>query len=253
MSEQVGAVLLTDATGAVIWRAEYDPYGNIFAYRTGATLHQPLRLPGQVAQDGSELYYNVHRWYRAGWGRYTQADPLGVVSSDVNDYVYVADNPIVYKDPSGLVKIKQAFQRLGGMLGGGGQYSLAFGRAFTNGKCVGCGNNWKIELSLFYIHGYYCTGSTDCSIERTHANIASAFVAGAAEEYRKYELPVYADKAICNAMALSYANDLKTHILNPNGWDSQLKKNYIEAQQNYEATHHGICGWVPGLCAYWGI
>lgn len=28
---------------------------------------------------GTEENYNVFRWYRAGWGRYTQADPLGQV------------------------------------------------------------------------------------------------------------------------------------------------------------------------------
>jgi hypothetical protein len=36
--------------------------------------YQPLRLPGQEGREGSE-YYNIHRWYRSGWGRYTQSDP----------------------------------------------------------------------------------------------------------------------------------------------------------------------------------
>jgi RHS repeat-associated protein len=200
--------------------------------------------------EGTEENYNVFRWYRAGWGRYTQADALGVALSDPNAYVYVGGNPILFKDPSGLVKIRQEFQRLGGMLGGGGVYSLAYGKAFTNGKCVGCGNAWNIELSLFFMHGYYCTGADACSIEMTHANIASAFVSRAAQKFKQYEEERYTDKAKCEEMALVYASALKDYMMNPDGWDPQLKKDYFNAQQDYEATHHGLCGWIPGLCTH---
>ena len=40
--------LLTDAMGAVAWRAEYTPYGDVFATRSGTSLHQPLRLPNRA-------------------------------------------------------------------------------------------------------------------------------------------------------------------------------------------------------------
>jgi len=128
----------------------------------------------------------------------------------------VGGNPILFKDPSGLVKIRQGFERLGGGFGGGGYYSLAFGKAFTNGKCVGCPGEWKIELSLFYIHGYYCSGSEACEIEMTHANIASAFVSRAAQEFRQYEQVTYTNKDQCEAKAAFYAGALKDYILNPN-------------------------------------
>jgi len=93
--------LLTDAAGAVSWRAEYTPYGDIYTLRAGASLHQPLRLPGQLAQDGSGLNYNIFRWYRSGWGRYTQADPLGL-QAGANTFEYTSDNPIRYVDLLGL-------------------------------------------------------------------------------------------------------------------------------------------------------
>jgi RHS repeat-associated protein len=70
--------LQADATGTVVWRAEYTAYGDIFAYRMGSTLHQPLRLSGQTTTDGNSLYNNVYRWYRSGWARYTQRDPIGI-------------------------------------------------------------------------------------------------------------------------------------------------------------------------------
>lgn len=45
--------------------------------------------------------YNIFRWYRASWGRYTQADPIGR-HGDPNLYTYVLGNPTRYIDPLGL-------------------------------------------------------------------------------------------------------------------------------------------------------
>jgi len=101
-TDHLGTPLLqTDASGAVVWRAEQTPYGDVFNLRIGATLHQPLRFPGQIAEDGSSLYYNVFRWYRGAWGRYTQSDPVGL-KAGVNMYEYVMSNPVAFTDPTGL-------------------------------------------------------------------------------------------------------------------------------------------------------
>ena len=75
-------ILQTDAEAGVTWRVEYDPYGTVFSVRTGEEKRQPLRFPGQE-NDGAELSYNIFRWYRAGWGRYTQQDPIGVGGAGV--------------------------------------------------------------------------------------------------------------------------------------------------------------------------
>jgi RHS repeat-associated protein len=50
-----------------------------------------LRFPGQEADaaDG-ERSYNIFRWYRSGWGRYTQGDPLGVDGGDTHVYRYTS-------------------------------------------------------------------------------------------------------------------------------------------------------------------
>ena len=44
---------------------------------------------------------NVFRWYRAGWGRYTQPDPLGV-TEELNVFSYAVGNPISFIDEYGL-------------------------------------------------------------------------------------------------------------------------------------------------------
>jgi len=95
---------VTDANARLVWQAEYEPYGTIYALRRGSdeSLHQPLRLPGQTAEDGSDLFQNVFRWYRAGWGRYTQADP---VEGAFRSYSYADGNPAAMIDPLGLATL----------------------------------------------------------------------------------------------------------------------------------------------------
>ncbi|HEX9982475.1 MAG TPA: RHS repeat-associated core domain-containing protein [Thermoanaerobaculia bacterium] len=93
-------ILQTDETATVVWRAEYTPYGPIHTYRTGIAKHQPLRFPGQEATVGRELSYNIFRWYRGGWGRYTQSDPIGL-NGGLNMFVYVIGNPVTLGDRIG--------------------------------------------------------------------------------------------------------------------------------------------------------
>jgi RHS repeat-associated protein len=100
-------ILQTSAQQGVVWRAEYEPFGSIFALRS-YDRHQPLRLPGQEAEQlglgangVTERSYNINRWYRAGWGRYGQADPLGL-RVVTNLYDYAMGNPLYYVDLLGL-------------------------------------------------------------------------------------------------------------------------------------------------------
>jgi len=99
-------LLLTNSDASTYWRAEYEPFGAVYALRSADT-HQPLRLPGQEAEQlnlgangVTERTYNIHRWYRSGWGRYAEADPIAP-DGDANLYAYANDDPIVNSDPSG--------------------------------------------------------------------------------------------------------------------------------------------------------
>jgi RHS repeat-associated protein len=132
-------ILQTNTSGAVIWRVEYEPYGQIWRTRVpepveeGPTpnIDQPLRFPGQEAAmswEGTEERYNIFRWYRAGWGRYTQSDPKGI-KGGLNLYAYVLGNPLTYVDPLGLAACK-------------------------SGKCADCpGGAWGYQ-EAFYSWGF---------------------------------------------------------------------------------------------------
>ena len=116
-NDHLGTPLLqTNAIGAVVWRLELEPYGEEFTQRAGSTEYQPLRFPGQEDGFSEEVSYNVFRWYRSQWGRYSQADPLlSVMLRDrtshsefkyaamlADPYRYAGGTPIGLIDPLGL-------------------------------------------------------------------------------------------------------------------------------------------------------
>ena len=102
--------LATDSGGHPVWRASYGDYGSVIKVNAAAPIrtaaNEPrfalnLRLPGQYADTETGLYYNDHRYYDPGTGRYLTPDPLGL-RGGINGYAYVANNPLKYVDPSGL-------------------------------------------------------------------------------------------------------------------------------------------------------
>jgi RHS repeat-associated protein len=103
-------ILQTSAAQGVTWRAEYEPYGAVFGLRS-PDQHQPLRLPGQEAEQLSEgangatsRSYNVYRWYEPRSGRYAEADPAWNPrrSREVNPYAYAGGRATLFADPLGL-------------------------------------------------------------------------------------------------------------------------------------------------------
>jgi RHS repeat-associated protein len=110
-TDHLGApVVQTNNTGAVTWRVEREPYGETFAIRAGSDQHQPLGFPGQEEEQlgggvaSSDRRYNIFRWYRAGWGGYTQSDPVGSRYA-THLYLYATARPITRIDPLGLFEV----------------------------------------------------------------------------------------------------------------------------------------------------
>lgn len=60
--------------------------------------------------------YNMFRWYRAGWGRYSQTNPVGLAGAGSYNganhlYGYASANPANLIDPRGLVPASLCDQR----------------------------------------------------------------------------------------------------------------------------------------------
>ncbi|HFV9602101.1 TPA: RHS repeat-associated core domain-containing protein, partial [Salmonella enterica subsp. enterica serovar Wangata] len=92
------ALITPDNT--VAWRGEYDEWGNLSGEENPAHLEQVIRLPGQQYDEESGLYYNRHRYYNPGQGRYITQDPIGL-RGGWNLYNYPL-NPVSEIDPLGL-------------------------------------------------------------------------------------------------------------------------------------------------------
>jgi RHS repeat-associated protein len=53
-------------------------------------------------RERQEENYKIFRWYRSGWARYTQRDPI-VLARGMNTCIgYAAANPLTYFDLFGL-------------------------------------------------------------------------------------------------------------------------------------------------------
>jgi RHS repeat-associated protein len=91
-------VMMTDSTRAVVWRANYKPFGEVISITGSATLDQ--RFPGQFFQIESGLTYNWHRHMDATTNRSFQPDPLGFVDGP-SVYGYALQNPLKWVDRDG--------------------------------------------------------------------------------------------------------------------------------------------------------
>jgi len=107
-TDQIGSTrLLTDNTGSTTATPTYTAFGERvdtgpserFAY-AGSWGYESHDFP-----QGSEIPY-LHvgfRYYDPGSGRFLQRDPIGI-RGGLNVYVYVANHPVSFIDPSGLLR-----------------------------------------------------------------------------------------------------------------------------------------------------
>ena len=103
---------LTDASGQVVWKASYSPFGKASITTQGPTFN--LRFPGQYYDAETGLHYNWRRYYDPNTGRYISSDPIGLAGG-INTYAYALSNPYSYMDPTG----EYAWVLIGGAIGAG--------------------------------------------------------------------------------------------------------------------------------------
>jgi len=213
-------ILQTNTSATIVWRAEYEPFGNIYEMCTGNRTDQPLRFPGQevaMALEGQEESYNIFRWYKAGWGRYTQADPIGL-SGGLNLYGYVKGNPLTRIDPLGQVSYNVAppVYRPGThdetVMRCNGSYVYGCteltGRIDCDSKCSG--DSWRASVSITTRH--FVNYATDTSIpgddirreEEKHVTEDRRRLEVIRREGQRIEARRYSYKFLCEAECRAY-------------------------------------------------
>lgn len=103
-----GSVIsITDSTGAIAERYEYDGFGKAAVYNKNNALISNSSIGNTYTFSGREydvetgLYYYRARYYDAVHGRFLQRDPLGYTDG-LGLYAYVNNKPFTMYDPLGM-------------------------------------------------------------------------------------------------------------------------------------------------------
>jgi RHS repeat-associated protein len=99
--------LQTDTFGNSVFASSFKPFGEV-ENTTGTRQHDYTYTDQESDSESSLMYYNS-RYYNPELKRFTSPDPASTFSpidfiqnpQELNAYSYVANNPIVYSDPSG--------------------------------------------------------------------------------------------------------------------------------------------------------
>src|SRR5579872_4072050 len=111
LTDALGNVTATvNQSGQVVNTYKYKPYGALLQ-KTGTGPDPSFQWVGsqgyrQTGKKYSDVYVRA-RHYDTLNGRWTSKDPIGLAGGDWNQYRYVANNPFVMADPSGLQRSRR--------------------------------------------------------------------------------------------------------------------------------------------------
>jgi RHS repeat-associated protein len=97
-------VAATNASGNVIWRKTYDPYGREINNGGAAADSNNIGYTGHRFDEDLDLVYAGARYYDPLIGRFMSVDPAGFQENSIqsfNKYAYANNNPYAFVDPNG--------------------------------------------------------------------------------------------------------------------------------------------------------
>ncbi|MDF2446995.1 MAG: type secretion protein Rhs [Moraxellaceae bacterium] len=137
----------SDAQNTVVWRWDSEPFGSTLADadpdQNGQAIAFNLRFPGQYFDAETQLHYNYFRDYASSIGRYIESDPIGL-NGGVNTYSYADSSPVIFNDPTGLLKWKGSYRLRSG---GYGKLGGVSGTFILNSECDIDGFSGTAEVS----------------------------------------------------------------------------------------------------------
>ena len=151
--------LVTDATGNIANRYDYDSFGRRIAVTE--SVQQPYGWKGRDFLAGPDIYYNRARFYDPVLGKFIAEDPLGFASGDTNHYAFAWSNPRNWKDPSGLAAGASA-----GGTSAGESAALASGAIRTAPaiRAVGCATSLLISRVAALVADEQVVGASGCLV-----------------------------------------------------------------------------------------
>ena len=163
--------VVVNASGTLIQRNHYYPFGSVFAGTTTDEQPQPYKYNGKELDQmhGLNLYDYSARYYESAVGRFTSVDPLAELHYDNSPYAYVLNNPIKYIDPFGMDTI----------------YAYKDGTEFDRVKAPGD------HVTIYGPSGDAVVEGQTSPVQSYYSNIlsgmaAGATSAGAVNSYRQY-------------------------------------------------------------------
>jgi RHS repeat-associated protein len=93
------SLALSHAQGASGTTYTYEPFGKTTVMGTSSNAFQ---FTGRE-NDGTGVYFYRFRVYAPTLARFLSEDPIGMLSGDTNFYPYVAQDPVSFRDPFGLL------------------------------------------------------------------------------------------------------------------------------------------------------
>jgi len=134
-ADRLGTIRAITANGSVVGTYRNDDWGNVLA-QTGSST-QPYGFTGE-ARDATGLTYLRARYYDPSLGRFMSRDRLAgsqVHPQSLSRYIYAADNPLLYADPSGLKSNILQGPDLGVLVIGGGLLLIGGAACVLSGAC----------------------------------------------------------------------------------------------------------------------
>ena|GEM_PF-578160 len=136
--------VVSDATGQAVKVMEYDSFGNLISDSDPA-FRLPIGYAGGISDPDTGLVHFGMRDYDPAAGRWTARDPILFNGQQGNLYVYVSNNPVNLRDPSGLFCIGGSYYAGVGI---GGQLCITGDGVSLCGE-VGFGVGGGVEISPF--------------------------------------------------------------------------------------------------------
>lgn len=137
-----------DEKGIAVESYRYAPFGEQIASKRPHNLHGQQGFVGGI-HESNDLVYLKHRYYNPRIGRFYQPDPVTFLSGgmgQINRYQYGWNDPLTFKDPSGL-NPEYNFN-IGMYLPALPQTAVDFSAGLGDSILFGYGDNLRSQLNI---------------------------------------------------------------------------------------------------------